>query len=189
MLKSGKEEEIKPKLKKINILILNHGINLQANQTNEDINNSIEINALSTWRLLEMFETIAKEKNNPSIIQEVWINTSEAEIQPALSPTYEISKKLLGELISLKKNNLTQEEKKLLRIRKIILGPFRSKLNPIGIMPASFVANQILLQSDIGLNLIIVTPNPLTYLFIPLTEIFRYTYSKLTKIISPKVNI
>ena len=47
-------------------------------------------------------------------------------------------------------------------LRKLVLGPFRSDLNPIGVMSADFVANQILRQADMGLPLIVVTPNPIT---------------------------
>ena len=36
-------------------------------------------------------------------------------------------------------------------------------------------------QIEIGLALIIVTPNPITYLIMPLMEIFRSIYSKLIK--------
>tara|TARA_Y100001968_G_C19393768_1_gene737068 strand:- start:639 stop:1388 length:750 start_codon:yes stop_codon:yes gene_type:complete len=182
--KNGEESAVKEMLKKVNILILNHGINLQAKQSNIAINESIEINALSTWRLIECFEEIAKNEDIASKTREIWVNTSEAEIQPALSPTYEISKKLIGDIVSLKKNNLSASEKEIIKIRKIILGPFRSSLNPIGIMSANFVANQIIKQSEIGMDLIIVTPNPLTYIIMPLVELIRYSYSQLVNKIS-----
>ena len=60
-----------------------------------------------------------------------------------------------------------------------MLGPFRSDLNPIGVMSADFVAGQILWQADLGLPLIIVTPNPLTLLAMPLVELGRLTYNRL----------
>ena len=63
-------------------------------------------------------------------------------------------------------------------IRKLVLGPFRSDLNPIGVMTAGFVARQILVMARLNLPLIIVTPNPLTYLLMPLNELGRWTYSK-----------
>ena len=113
------------------------------------------------------------------------MNTSEAEIQPALSPTYELSKRLIGQLVSLRWNNLTTDQRKAIRIRKLVLGPFRSELNPIGLMSADFVAGQVIRQANLGLNLIIVTPNPLTYLLMPLTELGRMIYSQLLRAGSP----
>ncbi|WP_414027306.1 hypothetical protein [Cyanobium sp. ATX-6F1] len=57
-----------------------------------------------------------------------------------------------------------------------MLGPFRSALNPIGVMPAGFVARQVLAQASCGLGLIIVTPNLLTYLTMPLAAVWRRLY-------------
>ena len=45
-------------------------------------------------------------------------------------------------------------------------------------MDASFVAGQIVLQAGLGLNLIIVSPNPLTYVLMPLSELGRRLYSR-----------
>ena len=59
-----------------------------------------------------------------------------------------------------------------------MLGPFRSELNSVGVMTADFVAGQVLWQARMGARLIIVTPNPLTYLLVPLTEIGRRLYSR-----------
>ncbi len=182
---SGKESSLKKVFKDLDILIINHGINPQAKQDRKDLDKALEINALSSWKLIEQFESVTINPSNISTKREIWVNTSEAEIQPALSPAYEISKRLLGELVSLRSNNLTAEQRKLLTIRKLILGPFRSSLNPIGIMSAEFVASLIIKGAELGLNLIIVTPNPLTYLLMPLTEGTRAIYSKLLR----KVNI
>jgi hypothetical protein len=46
-------------------------------------------------------------------------------------------------------------------------------------MDANWVANQVLNQASWGLRLIIVTPNPLTYLLMPVTELGRRTYSRI----------
>lgn len=62
------------------------------------------------------------------------------------------------------------------RLRRLVLGPFRSALNPIGVMPAGFVARQVLAQASCGLGLIIVTPNLLTYLTMPLAAVWRRLY-------------
>ncbi len=180
--KCGKEKELDKIFKSLDILVLNHGVNLKESLNKDELNKALEINALSTWRLLERFEEIifAQEAFGPP--KEIWVNTSEAEIQPALSPSYEISKRLIGQLVSYKLSSHSKEEKARLRLRKLILGPFRSKLNPIGIMNADFVANQIIVQAKFPLNFIIVTPNPLTYFLIPIIEIMRDLYFKLLKI-------
>ena len=108
----GKEFSLKKHLKKIDILILNHGI-YDVSKKNSNYENSIEINALSKFKFLNLFEEIALKNNSP-IAKEIWINTSEAEILPALNPSYEISKSLIGQLVSFKKNLLDNHEKKKL---------------------------------------------------------------------------
>ena len=173
----GKESKLKKHLKKIDILILNHGIyNLSRENTNYE--NSIEINALSKFKFLNLFEAIAKT-NNSIIKKEIWINTSEAEILPALNPSYEISKSLIGQLVSFKKNLLDKDTKKKLIIKKIILGPFKSSLNPIGILSAKFVSKKIYDLANSKSYLIIISPNPLTYLLFPLKELFNFLYCQI----------
>jgi len=173
----GKESKLKKHLEKIDILILNHGIyNLSRENTNYE--DSIEINALSKFKLLNLFEDIAR--NNKSCIKkEIWINTSEAEILPALNPSYEISKSLIGKLISFKKNLLGKDVEKNLIIKKIILGPFKSELNPIGIMSPKFVSDKIYNSANSKRFLVIISPNPLTYLLFPLKEFFNFLYCKI----------
>jgi len=173
----GKESILKSHLKKIDILILNHGI-YDLSRDNSNFENSIEINALSKFKLLNLFEEIAL-KTNSSIKKEIWINTSEAEILPALNPSYEISKSLIGKLISFKKNLLNQDAKKKLIIKKIILGPFKSDLNPIGIMSPKFVSNKIYDLANSNNYLIIISPNPLTYILFPLKEFFNFLYCQI----------
>ena len=170
----GKESTLKKHLKNIDILILNHGI-YSLSRENTNYENSIEINALSNFKFLNLFEDIARE-NGSFIKKEIWINTSEAEILPALNPSYEISKSLIGQLVSFKKNLLDKDTKKKLIIRKIILGPFKSDLNPIGIMSAKFVSKKIYELSKSKNFLIIISPNPLTYLLFPLKEFFNFLY-------------
>jgi hypothetical protein len=46
-------------------------------------------------------------------------------------------------------------------------------------MDANWVADQVLWQAGWGLRLIIVTPNPLTYLLMPITELGRRAYSQI----------
>jgi len=173
----GKESTLKKHLKKLDILILNHGIyNLSRENTNYE--NSIEINALSKFKFLNLFEEIAR--NNQSLIKkEIWINTSEAEILPALNPSYEISKSLIGQLVSFKKNLLDKDTKKKFIIKKIILGPFKSELNPIGIMSPKLVSEKIFNMANSKSYLIIISPNPLTYLLFPLKEFFNFLYCQI----------
>ena len=173
----GKESMLREHLKKIDILILNHGI---YNLSRENINyeNSIEINALSKFKFLNLFEDIALT-NDSLIKKEIWINTSEAEILPALNPSYEISKSLIGKLVSFKKNLLDKDMKKKLIIKKIILGPFKSELNPNGIMSPKFVSKKIY---DLAISknyLIIVSPNPITYLIFPIKEFYNFLYCQI----------
>jgi hypothetical protein len=61
----------------------------------------------------------------------------------------------------------------------LILGPFKSDLNPVGIMSANWVAQQILWQAKRDFREIIVTINPITYLFFPLKEGMTHLYFKL----------
>ena len=117
--------------------------------------------------------------NDSLIKKEIWINTSEAEILPALNPSYEISKSLIGQLVSFKKNLLDKNTKKKLIIKKIILGPFKSDLNPIGIMSPRFVSEKIYDLANSKNYLIIISPNPLTYLLFPMKEFFNFLYCQI----------
>jgi len=173
----GKESTLKKHLEKIDILILNHGI-YNLSRENFNYENSIEINALSKFKFLNLFEDIALSSES-SIKKEIWINTSEAEILPALNPSYEISKSLIGKLVSFKKNLQSKDTKKRLIIKKIILGPFKSELNPIGIMSPKFVSKKIYDLANANNYLIIVTPNPLTYFLFPLKEFINYLYCQI----------
>ena len=175
----GQEQDLLSQLQDVDVLVLNHGINLQQQRGAAATAQSLEVNALSSWRLLEGFAALVADRN-PSLRAarpepEVWINTSEAEIEPAFSPLYEISKRLLGQLLSLRSLDLSRQ----LRLRRLVLGPFRSALNPVGLMPVGFVADQVLLQASWGCNLIVVTPNPLIYVLMPLTTLGRWAYNRL----------
>lgn len=175
----GAEQDLAEVLREVDVLIVNHGVNVHAGRDAEAVACSLEVNALSAWRLLELFAGLAAEAQAGSggRRREFWLNTSEAEIQPAVSPLYEISKRLAGQLFSLRALDLAPG----LRLRRLVLGPFRSALNPIGLMPADWVADQVLLQAvDWDLGLVIVTPNPLTYVLMPLATVSRWLYFRLT---------
>ena len=62
----GKESKLATHLKKIDILILNHGI-YNLSRENSNYENSIEINALSKFKFLNLFEDIAL--TNESLIK------------------------------------------------------------------------------------------------------------------------
>ena len=179
----GKEELLSSSLANIDILILNHGFNPKEMIDSNEINKAIEINSLSHWRLIEMFEELALSNNNLNKYnsKEIWVNTSEAEIQIAFSPVYEITKRLIGELVSLKKSKLLIEKRSHFIIKKLILGPFKSKLNPQGVLSPEFVAKKIIQKAEKEDYLIIVSPNPITYFLMPVIESIRIFYSRFIK--------
>ena len=182
----GDERQLDSTLNRVDVLLLNHGINPGGDQSPETLSKTLEVNALSHWRLIQQFETIADQDQKREEPRELWVNTSEAEIQPALSPGYELSKRLIGELVSLRWNNRTATQRQALRLRKLILGPFRSNLNPIGILTSGFVSRQVIWQANLGVNLIIVTPNPLTYLLMPFVELVRRVYCQSLRVSNPR---
>ena len=167
-----REAELATALEKIDILILNHGINVGSERTEKAIANSYKINAFSQVRLLELFFKTVRT-NEDIAKKEVWVNTSEAESNPAFSPLYELSKRTLGDLVTLKRLDAP------CIVRKLILGPFKSNLNPIGIMSADWVAKQIVSQAKRDIRNIIVTINPLTFLTFPVKELSNSLYFKL----------
>jgi len=177
--KCDQEDALDPVLRTLDVLVLNHGINPAGDQRSETLSKAITINALSSWRLLNRFEAIATTFPREGRPRQLWVNTSEAEIQPALSPGYELSKRLIGQLVSLRWSNRSAEQRQRMQLRKLVLGPFKSELNPIGLMSADWVAQQVLLQARMNLSLIIVTPNPLTYLVMPMSELGRGIYNRL----------
>jgi NAD(P)-dependent dehydrogenase (short-subunit alcohol dehydrogenase family) len=173
--RAGAEEELRDCLAEVDLLVLNHGVNVHGARDAGAVALSLEVNALSAWRLLELFAAIAAERRQADGGRrrpEVWVNTSEAEIQAALSPLYELSKRLIGQILSLRALDLAPA----LRIRRLVLGPFRSDLNPIGVMDADWVAGEILRQADWNCGLIIVTINPLTFVLMPLAVLLRWAY-------------
>ena len=179
----GEEKLLSSKLTNVDILILNHGYNPKEMIDSKEINKAIDINSLSHWRLIEIFEDLSKSNNNLNNLnsKEVWVNTSEAEIQIAFSPVYEITKRLIGELVSLKKSKLLMEKKSDFIIKKLVLGPFKSKLNPQGILSPEYVAKKIIQKAEKKNYLIIVTPNPVTYFLMPLVESLRILYSRFIR--------
>jgi monoglucosyldiacylglycerol epimerase len=165
----GSESELLPQLKELDILIVNHGINVYGNRTPSAIYESYEVNTFSVLRLTELFINPMLKSLDKST-KELWINTSEAEVNPAFSPLYELSKRTIGDLITLQRLDAP------CIIRKLILGPFKSKLNPYGIMSSRWVAMAIVWLAKRDFRDIIVTINPLTYLLFPIREFWQSLY-------------
>ena len=141
-------------------------------RTPEAIEKSLDINTLSGWRLMELFLTTVNDRTGRAT-KEVWVNTSEAEVNPAFSPLYEISKRLMGDLVNVRRTDAP------CIIRKLVLGPFKSELNPVGVMSAHAIARIILFLAKRDIRNIIVTINPLTYLLFPFKELMQTIYFKL----------
>jgi monoglucosyldiacylglycerol epimerase len=168
----GNETEIKQSLEKVDILIINHGINAYGDRTPEAINESYEVNTFSAVRLMDIFCTTISGPQSKAT-KEIWINTSEAEVSPALSPLYELSKRALGDIVTLKRLDGACV------IRKLILGPFKSQLNPYGVMSAQQVASSVIFFARRDFRNIIVTINPLTYLLFPIKEMSTSLYYRM----------
>lgn len=168
----GAEAKLSDRLQKIDLLILNHGINVYGDRSPAAVQTSYEVNAFSTWRWLELFLATVRDSEDRTN-KEVWINTSEAEVNPAFSPLYELSKRTIGDLTTLRRLDAP------CTIRKLILGPFKSSLNPYGVMSASWVAWAIVALAKSGFRNIIVTVNPITYLVYPIKECLRSLYFRL----------
>lgn len=168
----GHESDLKEVLNRVNILIINHGINVHGDRTAGAIATSLDVNALSAWQLMELFLETVDNRLGPAT-KELWVNTSEAEVNPAFSPLYETSKRLLGDLITLRRQDAPCV------IRKLVLGPFKSNLNPIGVMSADWVAGAIISLAKRDIRNIIVTINPLTYVAFPIKETMQSIYFKL----------
>ena len=168
----GAEAELSARMKKIDILIINHGINDRGDRSPEAIQTAFEVNTFSAWRLMELFLNSVQSSSDRAL-KEIWLTTSEAEVNPAFSPLYELSKRTLGDLITLRRLDAPCV------IRKLILGPFKSQLNPIGIMSPNWVAWAIVALAQRDFRDIIVTINPLTYLAFPIKEWGRSLYFRL----------
>ncbi|MEO0947321.1 MAG: bifunctional sterol desaturase/short chain dehydrogenase [Cyanobacteria bacterium J06641_5] len=164
-----REAEAIAAISRVDILILNHGVNVHGDRSVAGIEHSFAVNTFSSWRLLEAFLGTV-QSNRDMACKEVWVNTSEAEVSPAISPLYELSKRVLGNLVTLRRLDAPCV------IRKIILGPFKSNLNPIGVMDAGWVAKQVVNLAVRDARNIIVTVNPLTYLAFPIQEFCTATY-------------
>ena len=170
--RAGEEGDLLSVFSKVDILVINHGVNVMGERGAGAIAKSLEVNALSAWRMLETFlETVDNRTGRAT--KEVWVNTSEAEVNPAFSPLYEISKRLIGDLVNVRRTDAPCV------IRKLVLGPFKSNLNPYGVMSADVIARCICFLAKRDIRNIIVTINPLTYLLLPIKEVSQAIYFRL----------
>ncbi|GAC1457479.1 MAG: hypothetical protein NVSMB70_01260 [Chamaesiphon sp.] len=168
----GSEAELKTRLKDVDIFIINHGVNVYRERSALAIEKSYEVNTFSVLKLAELFLETVTESSHKAI-KELWINTSEAEVNPAFSPLYELSKRTLGDLITLRRLDAP------CIIRKLVLGPFKSQLNPYGVMSARWVSWAVLALAKRDFRDIIVTINPMTYITFPIKELFQSLYFRL----------
>jgi len=166
------ESELLAHFKEIDILIINHGINVYGDRTPSAIYKSYEVNTFSALRLTEIFLSTVSTSSDRAT-KELWVNTSEAEVSPAFSPLYELSKRALGDLVTLRRLDAP------CIIRKLVLGPFKSQLNPIGVMSPRWVAWAIVALAKRDFRDVIITINPITYLIFPIKELFQSLYFRL----------
>jgi monoglucosyldiacylglycerol epimerase len=171
--KVGQENQLQDLLSKVDILVLNHGVNVHKARDAEAIEKSFQINSFSQWRLMELFLSTIKT-NRDIACKELWVNTSEAEVSPAMSPLYELSKRTIGDLVTLRRLDAPCV------VRKLILGPFKSELNPVGVMSAPWVASVIVNLVRRDFRDVIVTINPITYFLFPIREFLVSNYFRLT---------
>jgi monoglucosyldiacylglycerol epimerase len=171
----GDEQALAEFFKGVDILVCNHGLNPHAASDWKDIEAAYAVNTFSVLKLMELFlSTVTTSRARAT--KEIWVNSSEAEVSPAFSPLYELSKRSLGELVTLKRIDAPCV------VRKIILGPFKSKLNPVGVMSPQWVAQMVVNLARRDIRNIIVTINPLTYMLFPVKEGMAYWYYRfLTK--------
>ncbi len=168
----GAEADLISRLKDVDIFIINHGVNVYGDRSFSAMQKSYEVNTFSALKLAELFLETVTESSHKAI-KELWINTSEAEVNPAFSPLYELSKRTLGDLITLRRLDAP------CIIRKLVLGPFKSQLNPYGIMSPQWVSWAIVALAKRDFRDIIVTINPITYVAFPTKEFLQSLYLRL----------
>ncbi|MCY4331447.1 MAG: NAD-dependent epimerase/dehydratase family protein [Cyanobacteria bacterium MAG CAR1_bin_15] len=158
----------------VDILVINHGVNPLGRRDPQAIAETLQANLVSAQALIHLFFRQTHQlPDRRRAYRELWVNTSEAEVGPAFSPVYEVSKRSLGALLTLQTLDAP------CTVRRLILGAFRSGLNPYGPMSAGFVAERILDLAAWNLRLIIVSFNPCTYLLAPLAMGMDALYGRI----------
>ena len=158
----------------VDVLVINHGVNPLGRRDAPAIAETLQANLVSALALIDLFFRQSRQlPQQRRRHRELWVNTSEAEVGPAFSPVYEVSKRSLGTLLTLQSLDAP------CTVRRLVLGPFRSGLNPYGPMSPGFVAERILDLAALDLRLIIVSFNPCTYLLAPLAGVMAALYGRL----------
>ena len=158
----------------VDVLVINHGVNPLGRRDAKAIAETLQANLVSAQALIGLFLRQTRQlPDQRRVHRELWVNTSEAEVGPAFSPIYEVSKRSLGTLLTLQSLDAP------CIVRRLVLGPFQSGLNPYGPMSAGFVAERILDLAAWDLRLIIVSFNPCTYLLAPLAMGMDALYGRL----------
>lgn len=167
----GREQDLSKVLERTDVLVLNHGINVHHERTEQAVMKSFEVNTWSSYRLLELFlltvrtsEEIAKK--------EAWVVTSEAEVAPAQSPLYELSKRALSDLVTLRRLDAP------CIVRKVLLGGFRSKMSPTATLSDDWVAKQIINAVKRDIRNVIISYRPWIYIVHPVREFLVSSYFK-----------
>ena len=68
----GEEQELRPVLAGVDVLVLNHGVNVHGERSAAAVQRSLEVNALSSWRLLELFAELAAADPGSPRPREPW---------------------------------------------------------------------------------------------------------------------
>ena len=124
----------------VDVLVLNHGVNLYGARDSAAVAASLEVNALSSWRLLELF---ARWSSGGRV-------NGRRDIAPRCGSTPRKRRSSRPSALSTRSASACWGSCSAcgpwiwrqpgLRLRRLVLGPFRSALNPIGLMSSGFVA-------------------------------------------------
>jgi hypothetical protein len=163
------EQDLSKVLEQADVLVLNHGVNVYDQRTEQVVMKSFEVNTWPCYYLLELFlstvrisEDIAKK--------EAWVVCFEAEIAPAQSPLYELSKRSLDELVTLRRLDAP------CIIRKILIDGFRSKRSVTKYLSANWVAKQIINAVKRDIRNVIISYYPWSYIVHPVREFLVSNY-------------
>ena len=68
----GQEQALAAVLQRCDVLVINHGFNSHSDRSAAAVARSLEVNALSSWRLLELFAEIAGRDPADRPARELW---------------------------------------------------------------------------------------------------------------------
>ncbi len=162
----GNENDLIDTLEEVHVLVAAHGIKPDSFDANS-VALANEVNVLSNLRLAEVFFKTVKTDLDASL-KEFWVTTSQAEVMPVKSPAYEASKKQMGHLTSLIRQNAP------CIVRKIILDAFNSPMSPNAQIDAMDMIYTIMFYAKRDRRNIIVSRNLLIHLLVPLKETLAF---------------